>query len=236
MNKNLNKNGITTQDDLYNFKSFGKFKPHRFKKILKNIPKNKPIKLLDVACGEGQFYDILKKYRDNIEYCGIDISKKQIEISNKKGYTAKIQDVTTKWDFGDETFDIIICAEIIEHIFDTDFFLKQANRVLKKNGTMILTTPNIASAGDRLRLLLGNRPSAIEYTARVKDSGHIRAFVYDELFNLLKFNHFRQIKILGRDFYMPLFRHEMKYFGKINDFFAKIFPKLSAGFIVIAKK
>jgi methionine biosynthesis protein MetW len=235
MNNKNQINGINKQDVLYDSKTFGKFKPHRFKKIIKYIP-SKKLKLLDVACGEGQFYDLLKNHRKNVEYVGVDFSNKQVEIAKKKGYNAKIQDVTKKWDFEDQTFDVIICSEIIEHIFDTDFFLKEVNRVLKINGTLILTTPNIASAGDRLRLLFGKRPSAIEFTARIKDSGHIRAFVYEDIKKLFKFNGFRDIKILGRDFYMPIFRHEMKYLGKINVFFAKWFPKLSAGFIIIAKK
>ena len=84
--------------------------------------------------------------------------------------------------------------------------------------------------------MFGILPSAIENRVSERHSGHIRAFVKSDLIKILKDNGFKDIKILGRDFYLPLIRHDMKILGKINDFLAKKLPTLSAGFIIKAKK
>lgn len=92
------------------------------------------------------------------------------------------------------------------------------------------------SLGDRLRLFFGFLPSDIECRARVEDSGHIRAFVKSNIKDILKENGFKSIEITGRDFYLPFIKHNMKYLGKINEKLSDLFPSLSAGFIIRAKK
>lgn len=231
-----NKSAILKQDIIYDNFNFKGFKKHRFDKIVNNISENKPLVLLDVACGRGHFYDLLKDKRPNVKYLGLEFSSKQVNLAKKKGYEVKKHDLTQKWPCEDNSVDIVFAAEIIEHILDTDYFIQECNRVLKKGGKLILTTPNIASLGDRFRLLFGNRPSAIENRIINDNSGHIRAFTYSDLYFLIKENNFINIKITGRDFYLPLIKHEMKYLGKINTLFSNLFPKFSAGFIVVARK
>ncbi len=230
------KKSIKKQDEIYDSRNFKGYKKHRLKKILNFIPKSKNINFLDVACGEGQFYDELKKFRKNITYNGLEFSTKQVSLAKSKKYNVKKHDLTEKWPFEDNSFDIVFASEIIEHIFDTDYFSSECYRVLKKGGILILTTPNIAALGDRIRLLFGILPCAIENRAILKNSGHIRAFTYKDIYEILTYNGFKIIKITGRDFYLPIVKHEMKYLGKINYFLSNLFPKISAGFIVIAKK
>ena len=50
---------------------------------------------------------------------------------------------------------MIIASEVIEHMFDTDFFIEEMKRILKSNGRIIITTPNMHSATNRLLFLMG---------------------------------------------------------------------------------
>jgi SAM-dependent methyltransferase len=59
----------------------------------------------------------------------------------------------------DETFDYVVCGEIIEHMEqDPMFLMSEINRVLKPKGVLILTTPNIASSRGITAMLRGLEP------------------------------------------------------------------------------
>lgn len=59
----------------------------------------------------------------------------------------------------DETFDIVLCCEVLEHMdVDPMFMLEQINRVLKPSGLLVLTTPNITSSHALWKMLRGIEP------------------------------------------------------------------------------
>lgn len=59
----------------------------------------------------------------------------------------------------DETFDTVICCEVLEHMeVDPMFMLAEINRVLRPGGTLILTTPNVASSRGIWKILRGIEP------------------------------------------------------------------------------
>ncbi len=59
----------------------------------------------------------------------------------------------------DETFDYVLCCEVIEHLeLDPMFMMSEINRVLKPKGTLILTTPNITSTRALWKILRGYEP------------------------------------------------------------------------------
>jgi len=70
--------------------------------------------------------------------------------------------------------DLVIALEVIEHLFDTDFFLTEIYRILKPGGLLILSTPNLASITNRLKLLLGGYPKYLEYSSQ--GAGHLHLY------------------------------------------------------------
>ena len=59
----------------------------------------------------------------------------------------------------DETFDFVICSEVVEHLdVDPMYMMSEINRVLKTNGILILTTPNSCSALSIWKILRGYEP------------------------------------------------------------------------------
>ena len=66
---------------------------------------------------------------------------------------------TTPLPVEDETFDFVVCGEVIEHMEqDPMFMVAEINRVLKPGGVLLLTTPNIVSARGLARAFLGYEP------------------------------------------------------------------------------
>ncbi|MCM2324888.1 MAG: methyltransferase domain-containing protein [Candidatus Woesearchaeota archaeon] len=95
-------------------------------------------KVLELGCGAGMLLDALKEGND---VTGLDISSKAIDLLDKKGIKGVVS-VLPDIPFMDETFDVVIAAETLEHLDDDKGTLKEAFRVCKKQGTVIVTVPN----------------------------------------------------------------------------------------------
>ena len=91
--------------------------------------------LLDFGCGTKPY----KKLFVNVEeYIGIDLKiegREESHIYVDKFYDGKVIP------YEDERFDSILCTEVLEHVFNIDELLKEFNRVLKKGGQALITTP-----------------------------------------------------------------------------------------------
>ena len=136
------------------FKPLHNFNPIRIKYIKENIikdfkikPSEKPLKkfnLLDIGCGGGLLSEPMCRLGANV--IGIDASSKNIEVAkfhakkNKLKINYKVaspEKLKTKI-----KFDVILNMEIVEHVENIDFFIKESAKLLKKNGIMFVATLN----------------------------------------------------------------------------------------------
>lgn len=69
--------------------------------------------------------------------------------------------------FREDTFDLITCVNVIEHLFDTDNFLLEVRRILKLGGIFIIATNNISCWTNILSLIFGRQPN----TNHISDYG-----------------------------------------------------------------
>lgn len=104
----------------------------------------KNCKVLDAACGVGfGSYELL---RNNAKYVvGIDISMEAIDYANtyyKKDRLKFLQMDATEMEFEKDTFDVVVSFETIEHLKDQAKFISEVKRVLKKDGFIIISSPN----------------------------------------------------------------------------------------------
>ena len=102
--------------------------------------------ILDVGCGMGGSSIFLaKRYQAIMQ--GVTLSPKQVLIASKQAELEQVSNVSFKVEnalslssFADNTFDIVWSLESCEQFFDKDLFIKQAFRVLKPGGQLMLAT------------------------------------------------------------------------------------------------
>jgi len=136
------------------FKPLHNFNPIRINYIKENIIKDfnirsseKPLKnidLLDIGCGGGLLSEPMCRMGANV--VAIDASEKNIKVAkfhakkNKLKIDYKVaspEKLKTKI-----KFDVILNMEIVEHVENIDFFIKESAKLLKKNGVMFVATLN----------------------------------------------------------------------------------------------
>lgn len=100
-------------------------------------------KILDIGCGGGLIAESLPYYYPKAEIYGCDVSRTAIAYAKKLGSgKAKYAVINNKrFLYKDNFFDVCICLDVLEHVPDVDYFLKEVRRVLKKNGTFFLIVP-----------------------------------------------------------------------------------------------
>lgn len=184
--------------------------------------------ILDLGCSKGEISSYIKR-KLNANVIGADFSEEALKEARKRGiecYNIDIENPLPKnWA---NKFDAVLLSEVIEHVFDTDFVIKEIKKILKPNGILVITTPNTCRLPYRGLMVLGYAPrSACEYRATGKEAGHIRSFDIHRIRILLEENGFKVEKIKGDLINFLLFK---------SKYLADIFPNLANSFVVKAVK
>jgi len=188
-------------------------------------------KLLDVGCGDGYILKYLSKEISNrcglnlknIELMGIDIYPGYKEFFKNSGIKFLLEDIfNIDRIFDKNFFDFIICTEVLEHVVNTDCLIKKIRNILKPEGFLFLTTPNLASYHGRISLLLGFQPLVTEVSNEYAAFGkgfwdriysgknatgepvhHVRVFTFKALKEFMEYHGFEIIKTRGVDYRFP---------------------------------
>lgn len=158
----------------------------RIKSIVELVGSGKDV--LDLGCGSGEIDRVLIQNGNTVN--GLDISETCVRKAKEVGVAAVLCDVENEDIPFKNKFDVALTAEIIEHIMDTNAFLKKTASALKPEGELVLTTPNLAALGRRL-LLLANKNPHMEVSLEQVSAGHVRYFIKDTLEQLLLQNGFK---------------------------------------------
>jgi SAM-dependent methyltransferase len=93
---------------------------------------------LDLGCGVGTNLQVLREFSNKV--VGIDYSQKALVYSKDKGYSKTIKMSAEHLKFKENTFDLILCSDVIEHIDDKKA-LDEIYRVLRPKGILIFSVP-----------------------------------------------------------------------------------------------
>jgi 2-polyprenyl-3-methyl-5-hydroxy-6-metoxy-1,4-benzoquinol methylase len=104
--------------------------------------------ILDVPCGEGAFS---KRMLDN----GADVfSADCLNIIQIPHAQFSLVDMNERLPYADAKFDAVVCIDGIEHIERPFDFIKECRRIIRKDGMLIISTPNLSALRSRWRYLL----------------------------------------------------------------------------------
>jgi ubiquinone/menaquinone biosynthesis C-methylase UbiE len=107
--------------------------------IIRLIPSDNT-KLLDVACGNGNF---LARAEKKFKTYGVDISPGAIKLARKKLKTTQLRVASANnLPFRRDTFDAVTCLGSLEHFPDMDKALEEMKRTVKTGGIVIIHVPN----------------------------------------------------------------------------------------------
>ena len=117
----------------------------------KMIPPSTSIKHLDVGPGHGDLIEILRSKltltSDACDYTDALMHLKDVRVD--------IVDLNIeKLPYRDETYDLVTCTEVLEHLEHYRETIRETHRILKSGGTFVLSTPNILNLKSRVRFMV----------------------------------------------------------------------------------
>ncbi|MDP1845958.1 MAG: class I SAM-dependent methyltransferase [Candidatus Moranbacteria bacterium] len=152
-----------------------------FKPLKPYIKKLGAGKVLDVGCAFGF---ILQRFPDSFEKFGVDVSEYAIGVARQKLPDAKfiVANAEDELPFPEETFDIITCNDVLEHLEHPEKALKNIFKALKREGILYINTPNLNSF----------RKKVFGYAD--KKEHHIGLFLHKDMMKLLEKTGFKIVK------------------------------------------
>jgi SAM-dependent methyltransferase len=115
--------------------------------------------LLDCGCGDGVFTrQVAARAGIQSEVHGVEMHEPAAEAAERGGVHVKRADLNQGLPYPDARFEIVHANQVIEHLHDTDGFLREIRRVLRPGGTVLLSTNNLASWHNLVSLALGYQP------------------------------------------------------------------------------
>ena len=184
--------------------------------VLKILKEFKVNYILDAPGGNGFLRKML--------HTSIKIDSIDLFATSAEGYNKLIQhDLDKGLPEGLPKYDAIVSCEGIEHFGNPLLFLKDCNKHLKKNGILIITTPNVWYPASKLKYLTrGFFPSFPSLAGRIERGTHmhIMPWSFPQLYLFLSLSGFDQIKIIDSGERKP--NH---FFEKIIGFPQKFYCK-----------
>lgn len=162
-------------------------------KVFSLIGKDKNSKIVDIPSGSGAF---ILRLKDNgfKSVFGMDIEN-ILEIEHDDFIKG---DMTKRFPLEDNSIDVLICIDGIEHISQQFDFVKEVNRILKTGGEFIVSTPNISSLRSRWRWFMSGHHNKCNSPLDENNPNplhHIGMISFPEIRYLLHTNGFRIEKV-----------------------------------------
>jgi 2-polyprenyl-3-methyl-5-hydroxy-6-metoxy-1,4-benzoquinol methylase len=154
-------------------------------------------RVLDVGCSSGYLARPLVERGCTV--IGLEQDAVAAEEARAVCEDVLVGDVETmELPFEPASFDVVLCGDLIEHLRDPDAFLARMRPLLRPEGRLVLTTPNVANWAMRLGLLVGRW----RYTERgILDRTHTHLFTRATLVETLGRAGYRIVEL---DFTVPL--------------------------------
>lgn len=169
--------------------------------------------ILDAGAGEGAFCSQLRFFGAKVEACDLNpLQFKAEKIECKKA------DLNGKIPYRNDSFDYVVSLEVIEHLENPHNFMSELKRVVKKDGLVIISTPNVAHISSRICYLLFGS-FVYFWPARYRKFNHhinpLFRWEMEEMIVNLGMNIKNILYNEGKlaPLFMPFYQNRMIYFG-----------------------
>jgi methionine biosynthesis protein MetW len=218
----------------------------RMRRVVAACTRLSPRAIIDIGCGRGFLLRTLMNRDPSLVAYGVEVSQAQAREARSAGITVFEQNVETGIALPDQSVDVAVLGEVIEHVFDPDACIEEVRRILRPGGALIVTTPNLASWLNRILLCLGVQPVFSETSTRKKYGhwlralgqgkdtvqGHLKLFTLGALTQMLADLGFEVVSATGHKCYM-LEEHPL---ANVVESIFRMRASLASGFVVIARK
>lgn len=211
-----------------NVEQFGFSNAHRI--IIAQIESGKSV--LEVGSSSGYLTKVLKEKDTTVDI--IEIEKEPFEQAKKiarNSYFGSIEDLSVQGKIK-EKYDVIICADVLEHLVNPGEVLDFLKTKLKKDGVILISIPNVAYWGMRVHLMFSGDFSY--HDSGLMDRTHLRFYSLNNFKDLLKKHGYIVEGIYPAEVRVPLENslNKIPVLGKIvvnsmKIFFSKHFQNLS---------
>jgi SAM-dependent methyltransferase len=141
-----------------------------------------PVHLLDIGCWDG---DATVEYAARLggaRMHGIEVFPGPADAARRRGVAVAALDLERDaWPYADGACDVLVCNQVLEHLKNIWLPLHEMARVTRTEGQLLLSVPNLASAHNRLLLLLGRQPTSIRIVGP-----HVRGYALRDFRALLE--------------------------------------------------
>ena len=152
-------------------------------RFIEAIQDLKSPRVLEVGVGQGRFMKKVLRFKSDVEVYGIDISSTAIKNIIQSGLKGNFKiGLAEKIPYTDEMFDVVVIADVIEHLEDPLKAINEISRVLKPKGVFHFYVP------------CENQPLTFDWLFRklnitknftFKQFGHIQFFTHADIFRLI---------------------------------------------------
>ncbi len=111
-------------------------------------------------CGANTGLHFNKFNVDKNNYYGIEWDRDSVATAQKKGLNIIEGDLNKPLPYENNTFQCVFALSVLEHLLNGCLWMKEAKRVLKPKGKLVILTPNISTFFTIFLLLLGRMPSS----------------------------------------------------------------------------
>jgi 2-polyprenyl-3-methyl-5-hydroxy-6-metoxy-1,4-benzoquinol methylase len=155
--------------------------------------------ILEIGCGTGATGSVLKEKNPNLIYWGLEIDEQAARIAETrldKVFATDIEKMAhDQRSFEDEFFDLIIAADVLEHLYDPWRVMHFLWGFIKKDGKILLSLPNTQNIHLIANLIQGNWTYE---KCGLLDATHIRFFTWNEIAKLLLGTGYRILKTVSQ--------------------------------------